>query len=189
MLKLIFSALLPFSIDCFSQHILHGQLLSIVDSTAVPGCSISINEKKHFETDSNGFFNIPTSRKYLHIIISPKSIHRVDTIINRKSTSSLLKLFSSIPIDSALALFDLKNNRAVLFCGGGLFHSGSFPTDKEFEEKYSIKYVMLDCAVPPLYQLDSYNKVIANHLDSIFGNSWRNIVRPDVFYVSRKAGH
>ena len=187
MRNLFLIATILFCLNCSGQQTYSVQVFSIVDSLPIPGNYIRIDNKKLIQSDSNGVFTFTTAKRNVRLTIEPSTIHRVDTVISTKSVSSLIRLYTSMPIDSSLALFDIKNGRARLFCGGGYAPLAPMPSDKDFEMKYSVKYLLLDCLMPSVTELNSYNKIISEYLDKKFGETWRQSVRPDVFYVTRKA--
>jgi hypothetical protein len=88
------------------------------------------------------------------------------------------------PIDFSLASYDLKNNIIQLFCKGGFIVLAPTPSDKIFENMYSVKYRDLGCVVPNLGELKLYNQRIAFYLDEKYGIEWRQTVRADIIGVS-----
>lgn len=172
---------------CFGQQTFSGQILSIVDSLPIHGsCPIRVDNKKLIFSDSSGIFTISTTKRKIRLTIEPATIFRLDTVVNLKSLTTPIKLFIPLPIDSTLALFDIAHNRIQIFCGGGYAPIGPMPSDKDFEALYSVKYLFLDCVVPPLAGLESYNKAVADYLDKKYGDEWRQKLRPNVFNIWRK---
>jgi len=175
--------------NCFGQQTISGQICSIADSLPVPGCLIRVSSHKLITAGSNGAFTIKTIKKRIRLTAEPSFIQRLDTIIYTHAIKALVKLYSSAPIDSVLARFDIAHNRARLFCGGGYAPMAPLPSDGDYEKLYHVKYLMLDCVMPSINELNSYNKVIAEYLDKKYGTVWRQKVRPDVFYVTRRTGY
>lgn len=173
------------SFSCFGQQTFNVQILSIVDSLPVPGSLIKIDNKKLITSDSLGSLTILTTKRKIRLTLY-SAINQVDTVVYIKSISTPIKIFIPARIDSALAVYHIKHNKLLLFCGGGIAPLAPMPSDKIFEALYLIKYHLLDCSLPPLEELYSYNKIVADYLDKKYGNEWRQKVRPDVFYVTRK---
>jgi hypothetical protein len=171
--------------NCFVHKTFSGQILSIVDSLPSPGGEVKINNKEVIISDSSGRFTLSTTKRKIRL--SDLSIFpRFDTVLHRRSLTTPVKLYSSVPIDSTLALFDLAHNTIRLLCGGGFNGLGPMPFDKDFETLYSVRYWYLDCVMPSHKELNSYNNVVAGYLDKKYGNERRYKVRGDVHNITRK---
>jgi hypothetical protein len=173
------------SCGCFGQNALTGQILSIVDSLPVSGCSITYGNKNLITADSSGIFTISTSRRKIRLTIASFPNPDFDTLVKVKSFAAPIKLFVPPPFGSALALYHIRQNKIQLFCGGGFAPLASMPADKDFETQYAVKYWILDCRMPEDADLQSYNKTVADFLDKKYGKEWRQKVRPDVFFVTK----
>ena len=171
--------------NCFVHKTFSGQILSIVDSLPSPGGEVKINNKEVIISDSSGRFSFSTTKRKIRL--SDLSMFpRFDTVFYRRSFTTTIKLYSSVPIDSTLALFDITHNTIRLLCGGGFRSLGPMPFDKDFETLYSVRYWYLDCIVPSQKELSAYNNAVADYLDKKYGTVWRYKVRGDVHNLTRK---
>ncbi len=76
---------------------------------------------------------------------------------------------------------DLDNNMPRLFIGCTLF---VYPNDPTFESKYGVLYVETGCVVTvKCSDMEKYNQLIFNYLDTKFGNTWREKVNPEVIGI------
>ena len=176
-----------FTSSCFAQQVVTGKVYSIVNGSSLSTTTLRIDKKQLIQTDTNGVFTITTSKRKIRISIVPENIYRFDTSLFVNSLTDTLKLFIAHPIDSLLATYDIDHNLVQLFCGGGIAPLAPMPSDKIFESKYAVKYHMLDCLMPSITDLISYNQRVALYLDTKYGVDWRQTVRPDIFGVSKKA--
>jgi len=81
------------------------------------------------------------------------------------------------------AEFDWKNGKANLLLVGSIAPIANSPSDKQFEEKFGIKYFDFGCE--PLIDecLKEYNKRVFELIDKKYGMKWRKKVRSDVEYL------
>ena len=82
------------------------------------------------------------------------------------------------------ALTDIKSGKARLLVQGGIA-AVYYPTDKSFRETYKIRYELFGCVAPATINcLEEYNQVVFEHLQSTYGDKWKNEVRKDVIGLS-----
>jgi len=82
------------------------------------------------------------------------------------------------------ALKDIKSGKARLLVQGGIA-AVYYPTDKSFRETYKIGYELFGCVAPATINcLEEYNQVVFEHLQSTYGEKWKNEVRKDVIGFS-----
>lgn len=176
---------LAFSTSCFGQQTIVGRINSIVTGKPLSGIPLRLDKKQSIRADTNGVFKITTTKRKVRVRVVPENIFRLDTILFVNSITDTVKLFMAYPIDSALANYDIAHNLVQLFCGGGIAPLAPLPSDKIFENKYSVKYHILDCLMPEPGKLNSYNQRVALYLDTKYGPGWRQTVRPDIFGVTK----
>lgn len=81
--------------------------------------------------------------------------------------------------DSATAKRDIKNGKIKLLLSGGI--SPFALVDQELiEKKYHFEYYDFGCTPPPKTCIIEYNKIIFNHFDTLYKDSWRKEIRKDV---------
>lgn len=176
-----------FSTACFGQKTVVGKIYSIVTRQPTSNTSIRLDNKQLIQADTNGIFEIRTTKRKVRVSVVPENIYHLDTVLFVNSITDTVKLFISYPIDSALAEYNIQHNQVQLFCGGGIAPLAPMTSDKIFENKYSVKYHMLDCLMPDISELNAYNQRVALYLDTKYGPEWRQTVRPDIFGVTKKA--
>lgn len=181
---LFFSLIL--STSSFAQQIIVGKVQSITNGQKVSQVSLRIDKKAIIGADTNGVFEIRTTKRKVRINIIPENVYRFDTLLLTSVVRDTLRLFIPHPIDSALAEYDLAHGLVRFFCGGGYAPMASRSSDKIFEQKYSVKYHMLDCMMPVQNGLITYDQRVASYLDAKYGTAWRQTVRPDVFGIPNK---
>jgi len=82
------------------------------------------------------------------------------------------------------ALTDIKSGKARLLVQGGIA-AVYYPTDKSFRETYKIGYELFGCVAPATINcLEEYNQVVFEHLQTTYGDKWKNEVRKDVIGLS-----
>ena len=82
------------------------------------------------------------------------------------------------------ALMDIKSGKARLLVQGGIA-AVYYPTDKSFRETYKIGYELFGCVAPATINcIEEYNQVVFEHLQSTYGDKWKNDVRKDVIGLS-----
>ena len=188
MKKYIFFIQLLFSTVCFGQKTVIVRIYSIVTGhpTSHTSPTIRLDNKQLIRADTNGIFRITLTKRKVRVSLTPVHIYQFDTVIFASAISDTVRLFIRYPIDSSLADYDILHNQVQLFCSGGFAASGPMSSDKTFENKYSVKYHRLDCMIPDINKLKSYNQRVAIYLDTKYGLKWRQTARPDIFGVTRK---
>ena len=177
------------SLNAPGQGIFHGQILSVADSTPISHFSIRVNNKKIITTDSVGFFSVTTSKKKIRLT-AIFGLHYFDTTLTIKNNSNGIRLYTAGIYDSALAAYDIQFGKLILFCGVAFAPMASTRWDKDFEKKFNLQYFIVGDFLPSsVPQMESYNKVIADYLDKLFGQEWRLQLRRDVLGIPKKAGN
>ncbi len=184
---LIFSVLLFSGLVCLGQRNLSGVVYSKLTGKPIPDFAFRMGKRKLIIADSLGFFNITTEKNRLKIF--PEFISWQDTTLLTDLIDDTIRLYFAYPIGADLARYDIDNNHIQFYCGGGISPMAMKPADKEFQTKYSVIYHMLDCFMPSVADLNSYNQVMALYLDNKFGTDWRKKVRMDIFGVTRAVGY
>lgn len=170
------------SLNAPGQNIFHGQILSIADSTPISHFSIRLNSKKVITTDSAGFFSVTTSKKKIRLT-TIFDLHHLDTTLTIKDNNNGIKLYTAGIRDSILAAYDIKHGIVLLFCGVAFAPMAPTQRDKDFEKRFNLQYYIVgDFHPSSVSQMASYNKVVADYLDKIFGTGWRAGVRGDVLH-------
>jgi hypothetical protein len=103
------------------------------------------------------------------------------TELNKSSNSDSLcsELYSK-----QKAFMDIKSGKAKLLVQGGIA-AVYYPTDKSFHETYKIGYELFGCVAPATIKcLEEYTQVVFEHLQSTYGDKWKNDVRKDVIGLS-----
>ena len=104
-----------------------------------------------------------------------------NTEINKYSNSDTL---CSGLYSKQKALADIKTGKARLLVQGGIA-AVYYPTDKSFREKYKVGFELFGCVAPATINcLEEYNEVVFEHLQSTYGDKWKNEVRKDVIGLS-----
>ncbi len=80
------------------------------------------------------------------------------------------------------ALQDIKDKNIQLLVNAGYVKS-DFPKKQEFEKKYNLKIVYIECNGPPVNCLLEYNKVIFSFLDKTYEKGWRKGVIKEVIGI------
>ena len=186
MKTLVSLIVLLFSTSCFAQRTIIGRVYSITTGIPLSNISLRLDNQQRIQADTTGVFEIKTTKRKIKLSVIPENIFHLDTVIFANSVTDTIHLFVPYPIDSSLADYDIKHDQIQLFCGGGIAPLAPLPSDKIFENKYSVRYHMLDCVMPGIRELNSYNQKVALYLDSKYGLDWRLTVRPDIFGVTRK---
>lgn len=171
----------------FAQQTYRVQILSAVDSQPARSCQVRINKKQRLTADTSGIVSFTTKEKKVRISVESFFVQdAAEHLIDLEGQTATIHLFTSDYLNPALVKYDIDNKNLQLYCGGGFVAVANTAADKAFEKKYSIKYNILGCIIPSLTELEFYNKMVADHLDKKYGKGWREKVRPDVYYVSRK---
>ena len=187
MRQIFFLLTLFASVSSFGQNTFKGQILSIADGSPVTNFNFRVDKKKLGKTDSLGFFSITTPKNKVRLS-TIFGIYKFDTTL-RNSNNDNIKLYTIQNYDSTLADFDIRQNKFRLFCGVAFAPPAPMPSDISFEKEYHTSYFIVGDFWPSsIEQMTSYNKVIARHLDKIYGKEWRNKVRPDVLGVTTEVG-
>lgn len=188
MRQLLFLLTLFTSLRSFEQNTFKGQILSIVDGTPLANFYFRVDKKKLDKTDSIGFFSITTKTNKVRLS-TIFGIYGFDTTLTNNNSDNL-KIYTTQYYDSALADFDIRQNKFRLFCGVAFAPLALTPADKDFERNYHISYYIVGDFLPSsIEQMTSYNKVVAGYLDKLYGKAWRSKARPDVLGGTNKVGH
>jgi hypothetical protein len=167
-----------------SQHILRGQIFSINNNQPAPNAVISIN-KKQITTDSTGKFEVEVSKKKVRVGGGRSPIHWLDTTFIVNKVTQPIKLYIANNLDSSLAQYDIANNNLRLLCDAGFVVMAFTERDREFEREFNVRYYLMGCIVPPMKDIYSYNKTIADHLDKKYGTTWRSKVTRNIYLSKR----
>lgn len=90
--------------------------------------------------------------------------------------------------DSKVAKADIVQGNVKLFLKPGGF-SGPiiFSNDSIFTSRYKVAYEYSGCTLPDSDDcLISYNRVVFDLLDSVYGKRWRRVIRRDVLGIRKK---
>jgi len=182
-----------FHIDVFSQeavvdtYYIKGQIkMQIGQNTIVPSAQTIVLVKytgNLVETDSLGYFqlgNLLTGNYVIQIVGDGFRVKDTVISINEKSIENLDLLFvSNCDINYEIAELDIKKGFPKLLILGGIVPIIEL-TQKQFEEKYGVKYFDFGCNTPAVECAIEYNKRVFQFLDIRFGKGWRSEVRKDV---------
>lgn len=179
--------LILFSVNCFGQDSLRGQVLSVTDNTPMSHFSIRVNSKDLVVTDANGNFVVPIKKDKVRLA-SIFGHHGFDTTVTNK-TNQELQLYSASTYDSTLAKYDIQHRTIRIFCGVAFAPMAQMSSDNEFEKKYHLKYYVVGDFFPSsVAQMTSYNLVVADYLDKLYGIKWRSELRSDVLGIFKTVG-
>lgn len=78
------------------------------------------------------------------------------------------------------AVENIANNNLEILVPGGFIGSEVLDGDKEFEEKYNVKFIYQGCVQSAIDNQIEYNQIIFEHLDKKYGDTWRKTVRKDL---------
>lgn len=138
--------------------------------------------RKGAETDSLGNYEITdlTPGQY-ELLILGFGYKEKDTILIiddfLKNVNFILDAECSV--NQQRAIKDLRKNKPKLLLFGSIAPV-VYPNDKEFEDKYGIRFYDYGCTPPAIECMASYNQVIFDYLDDKYGSKWRKEIRNDV---------
>lgn len=74
---------------------------------------------------------------------------------------------------------DFKNNNVYLFLNGGIAPV-EYTSDKDFENKYGIRFYDFGCVPPNEKCVIEYNSRVFDYLTKEYGKKWKREIRDDV---------
>lgn len=86
-------------------------------------------------------------------------------------------------VNAEIANLEIKQGQPRLLLIGGIVPA-IVVGQEDFEKRFNIKYYDFGCTPPDRKCVTSYNKIVFNHLDQVYGKKWRKKVRRDVIGYS-----
>lgn len=168
---------------------LKGQI-SVPSGEPVQGISIQLNGKFKRYSDKRGVFrfNDLTTGKY-HLRIHDAYFTQVDTVVFIEGPGKRQFNLVIEPVcwrySAEIAKCDILSGHTQLLLSGGI-SPAVLPSDSAFEARYRLRYHDFGCVSPDgVFCQIAYNRIVFDHLDSIYGSKWRKEVRKDVIGFKR----
>lgn len=141
------------------------------------------------EIDSAGHFRLTgisqgknklTFQLWDSILVLDTIVH----VINDIKGFNFVQLFDC-EVNKYKANYDIRYGSPMLLVSGGLSPT-FYQSDKKFEGKFGVTYMIYGCISPDLNCMIEYNQVVFDHLDQVYGKQWRRKVRKDVIGLKKK---
>ena len=196
---LLFSLLF---VPVYAQQQFNGTVIDKATSQAIPLAKIIIEYRdtlQETETNFEGEFNFRiVQTDSLNLKISALDYQNLDSVIF--INSELLDLIIELSPDTTRkyrtvhmsqynkqgALSDIKKGKIQLLLPGGIIPAPRLFTDKDFENKFNLKFISQGCVRYPGENQTEYNQEVFKYLDEKYGDIWRKEIRNDVIGLNAK---
>jgi hypothetical protein len=178
--------LLIYNQNLYSQYTYRGRVYSKIRQVPMTWGNVEIEggrrRKQAGKVDSLGYFSFTINHKSnIHLYIDCVLDGEASTIVSYADTLIIMYINNDCyDYNEKRAQADIDNGEILLLCDLGYASYKFSQVDKEFEQKYKVKYYTF--ADEPIWSdcMWLYNRVIGKYLDNKYGDGWRKEVRWDV---------